>query len=65
MADQHIASHLPDVLHEAQVHLWVLQPSQLQVAVHVRAVRKTIAQVAVVMVTIRRHRHASVRSDAY
>lgn len=63
MADQHVAGHLADVLQKAEIQLGVLQPRQLQIAVHVRAVRVAIAQIAEVMVAIRWHRHATVGAD--
>lgn len=42
MTDQHVAGHLSDVFDEAQVHVWVLQPCQLQISIHVRAVGEAI-----------------------
>ena len=61
--DEHVARHLADVLQEAQVQVLVLQPRQLQIAVDVRAVGVTIAQVTVMVLFIRRSRHATVGAD--
>ena len=36
--DEHVAGHLPDVTEEGQVQVLILQPRQLQVPIHVRAV---------------------------
>lgn len=38
MANEDVASDLPDVLQEAQVQVLILKPGQLQVAIHVGAV---------------------------
>lgn len=64
VTDQHVASHLADVLQEAQVEFGVGQPSDLQVAVHVRAVGESVPQIPVVVLAVRRHRHASIGPDA-
>jgi hypothetical protein len=63
--DEHVAGHLADQAEEAEVEVLVLQPGQLQVAVHVRAVGVAVAQVAVVVLPVRGHRHSSIRSNAY
>lgn len=64
VTDQNVASHLANVLQEAQVELRVGQPSDLQVAIHVRAVGESVPQIPVVVLPIRRHRHASIGPDA-
>lgn len=53
------------VLEEAEVHVFVLQPRQLQVAVHIRAVGVSVLQVAVVVLPVGRHRHPPVGPDTY
>ena len=63
VADEHVAGHLSDVLQEGEVEMLVLEPSQFQVAVHVGAVGVTVAQVAVVVFPVGRHRHPTVGSD--
>lgn len=63
--DEHVAGDLADEAEEAEVEVLVLQPGQLQVAVHVRAVGVAVAQVAVVVLPVRGHRHSSIRSYAY
>lgn len=62
--DEHVARHLADVLQERQVQVFILQPSQFQVAVDVRAIGVAVAQVTVVMLAIRRYRHAAIGTDA-
>lgn len=62
--DEHVAGDLADAAQEAQVHALVLHPRQLQVAVHVRAVGVALAQVAVVVLAVRRHRQPPIRADA-
>lgn len=63
--DQNVASHFAYVLEEAQVEIAILEPCQFQVTINVRAVRKSIFQISVVVVTVGRHRPAAVRSNAY
>ena len=64
MGDEDIAGDLSDVLEEAQVQVLVLEPGQLEVAVHEGAVSVAVPQVPVVMLPVARHRHPPVRSDA-
>lgn len=65
VGDEHVAGHLADVGQEAEVQVLVLQPRDLQVPVHVSAVGVPVLQVLVVVRPRRRHRHPSVRTDAY
>jgi len=64
MADQYIAGDLPNVVQEAQVQVLVGQPSQLQVAIHVRAVCIPIPEVPVMMLLVRGHRQPGFGADA-
>ncbi len=50
---------------ERQVELLILQPSQLQVAVHVGAVGVPVPEVPIVVLAVVGHRHATVGADAY
>ena len=63
--DEHVAGDLADVLEEGEVEVLVLQPGQLEVAVHVGAVGVAVAEVTVVVLAVVRHRHPAVRADAY
>ena len=65
MWDEHIAGDLSDMLQEAEVLLFILQPGQFQVSVHVGTIGVSIPQIPVVVFTIWRHRHATVGTDAY
>lgn len=53
------------MLQEAQVIGVVLDPRDLEVAVHVGAVRVAVAQVLVVEFSVGGHRHASICTNAY
>lgn len=64
MADQHVPGHLADVLEKVQIGD-VLDPGDLQIAVHVRAVGVAVAQIFVMILAVRRHRHPPIRTDAY
>ena len=60
---QDVAGHFANVLQESQVEVLVLQPRQLQIAVDVRAIGVAVAQIPVVVLAVRRHRHPTVRTD--
>ncbi len=64
MGDEDIAGDLADVLEEGEVQILVLQPGELQVAVHVSAVGVAVAQVAVVMLGVAHPGHAAGRAEA-
>ena len=65
MGDEDVAGDLTDVLQEGQVHVVVLQPGQLQIAIHVGAVGVPVPEIAEMMLPIVGHGHPAVRSDAY
>lgn len=48
-------THLPNVLQEGEIHVLVLKPRQLQVPVHIGAVRVSVLQVAVVVIPVGGH----------
>ena len=50
--DEHIARDLSDMLQEAKVEFFVLQPGQFQVSIDVSAVGVAIAQISVMMLAI-------------
>ncbi len=62
--DENVSGDLPDVLQKAQIQILVLEPGQLQIAVHVSAVGVPIAQIPIVVLPVVRHRHPASRSDA-
>ncbi len=62
--DEDVAGDFADVLQKSQVQVLVLEPSQFQVAVDVRAVGVAVAQIPVVVLPVGRHRHPPVRPDA-
>ena len=64
LRDQNVASDLTDVLKEAQVEIFILEPGQLEVAVDVGAVGVSVSQVAVVVLAVVRNGHPAVGSDA-
>ena len=55
VGDEDVAGDLPDVLEEAEVQVGLLEPSQLQVAVHVSAVGVTVSQVSIVVLSVVGH----------
>jgi len=63
VADEDVAGDLPDVLEEAEVEVLVLEPRQLQVAVHEGAVGVPVSEVPIVMLPVRRNRHSAVGPD--
>ena len=63
VGDEDVAGDLPDVLEEAEVEVLVLQPGQLQVAVHIGAVGVSVAQISVVVLPVGRNGHPPVRPD--
>ena len=63
VGDEDVAGDLSDVLEEAEVEALVLEPGELQVAVHVSAVCVSIPQVPIVMLPVAWHRHPSIGSD--
>lgn len=63
VGDEDVAGDLSDVLEEAEVQVLVLQPGELQVAVHVGAVGVSVPQVAVVMLPVAGHGHPTIGSD--
>ena len=56
-------THLSDVLEEGEVETVVLEPGQLEVAVHVGAVSVAVSQVLVVGGAVPRHRHTPACAD--
>ena len=55
VGDEDVAGDFPDVLEEAEVQVGLLEPSQLQVAVHVSAVGVTVSQVSIVVLSVVGH----------
>lgn len=65
VGNEHISCDFSYVLEEGEVHVFVLQPCQLEVPVDVCTVGEAIAKIPVVGVSVRRNRHATVRPNAY
>ena len=63
VGDEDVPGDLSDVLEEAEVEVLVLEPGELQVAVHVGAVCVSVPQVPIVMLPVAWHRHPSIGSD--
>lgn len=53
--DQNVSGHFPYVLQKTEVQVFVLQPREFQVAVHVSAVGVSVPEIPVMVVPIRRH----------
>lgn len=53
--DEHVARHFANVLQEAQIEMFILEPSQFQIAIDVSAIGVAISQVSVMVFPIRRH----------
>ena len=63
VGDEDVAGDLLDVLQEAEVQVLVLEPGQLQVAVHEGAVGVSVPKVPVVVLAVGWHRHSPVCPD--
>ena len=63
VGDEDVAGDLSDVLEEAEVEVLILEPSELEVAVHIGAVGVSVPQVPVVVLAVAWHRHPSIGSD--
>lgn len=59
-----MCTHLADVLQEGEVQVLILQPRQLQVAIHVCAIDEAIPKVAIMVVSVGGHRHTPRGADA-
>lgn len=62
--DEDVARHLSDVLQEAQVQMLILEPSQLQVAIHVGAIDVAFTEVPVVVLPVGWNGHPPIGSNA-
>ena len=62
--NEDIASDLTDMLQKAEVKIFILQPCQFQVSINVGAIGVAISQILVMMFTIGRYRHPTIRTNA-
>ena len=64
VGDEDVAGDLSDVLEEGEVEVLVVEPRQLQVAVHVGAVGVAVAEVGVVVLAVVDRAQPAVCADA-
>lgn len=63
VGDEHVACDLSDMLQEAKVIVFILQPGQFQVSIDVGAVGVSIPQVSIMMFRIACLGHAAIGAN--